>query len=374
MKLTMFSNFLNEHQLPLCNEFSDMDDVEFTFVSLLKTEGVVGRASLDNEYPYVLKEYEDNRAAAMKHAVFDDVIIFGDMAGKEQYVRARSKTGKLFFRYAERLLKRGDWWRFFPLKIYRTWDMFGRYKRSNMYVLCASAYTARDLSLFGFPINKCLKWGYFPTTSDKQQRHDSTGCIRNLQLMSAQRLVRWKQVDAQIRLAAELIKSGFSFSLSIVGDGPERERLMRMADRLKTADFVHFLGECDRVKVQQLMNDSDVFLITSNRKEGWGAVVNEAMASGCCVVGNKEVGSVPFLVKNGETGIIYNSSDVDLYKKVFAILSEPRIVASIGEQAQRIVRGEWSAAEAAQRLSLLLTDRAIGINRTWESGPLSSCE
>lgn len=121
-----------------------MEDVEYTFVSLLRTEDSVGRSSLDLVYPFVLREYDGPKEAsmAMDHAISDDVVVFGDMAGKEQYVRARANTGKLFFRYAERILKRGDWWRFVPPKFYRTWNRFGRYSNSNMYVLCASAYTA----------------------------------------------------------------------------------------------------------------------------------------------------------------------------------------------------------------------------------------
>lgn len=164
MRVTFFSNFFNSHQLPLAREFAAMDGVEYAFVSLLETEGAVGRSPLDHDYPFVLREYDGEAEAerAMRHAVGDDVVVFGDMAGKERYVRARAETGRLFFRYSERLLKRGDWWRFAPPKIYRTWDRFGRYRDANMYVLCASAYTARDLAMFGFPVEKCLKWGYFP--------------------------------------------------------------------------------------------------------------------------------------------------------------------------------------------------------------------
>ena len=141
MRITFFSNFLNVHQLPLANEFNAMEGVDYTFVSLLATDGMVGRSSLDDDYGFVVKEYESDAGAelAMRHAVEDDIVVFGDMAGKEQYVRERGRTGKPFFRYAERLLKRGDWWRFVPPKIYRKWNRFGSYKNDEMRVHCASA-------------------------------------------------------------------------------------------------------------------------------------------------------------------------------------------------------------------------------------------
>ena len=43
----------------------------------------------------------------------------------------------------------------------------------------------------------------------------------------------------------------------------------------------------------------------SGRKEGWGAVVNEAMSSGCAVVADAEAGSVPYLIENSKDGFIY---------------------------------------------------------------------
>ena len=353
MKLTMFSNFLNAHQLPLCNQFAAMDDVEFTFVSLLNTDGVVGRLPLDDDYSYVLKEYEDNSKSAMDHAISDDVVIFGDMAGKEQYVRARAKTGKLFFRYAERLLKRGDWWRFFPLKIYRTWNMFGRYKSSNMYVLCASAYTARDLSLFGFPSGKCLKWGYFPELP-AVQRCDRINQSEPIKMCSVQRLIPLKRVDWQIRLAAELKANGYRFCLRVAGDGPDRARLEELIENLKVSDCVTLLGELDKESVADLMSSSDIFLATSNRKEGWGATINEAMAAGCCVVASDEMGSVPFLINNGLNGVSVHIDDGDmLYRLITALFNNPDTMAKMGIMAKKTIEDTWNAQEARKRFVTL---------------------
>ena len=53
--------------------------------------------------------------------------------------------------------------------------------------------------------------------------------------------------------------------------------------------------------------------MTSNQEEGWGVVVNEAMNSGCVVIGSNLAGSVPYLIENGKNGLIYNCGDLQIY-------------------------------------------------------------
>lgn len=384
MRLTFFSNFLNAHQLGLAQEFAAMPGVEYCFVSLTKREGLVGRESLDYQYPYVLREYEGEvqEAAAMRHALEDDVVVFGAMDGKEQYVRARAETGRLFFRYAERLLKRGDWWRFVPMKRQRTYEMFGRYGNSNMYILCASAFTARDLALFGFPCEKCLKWGYFPQVSiapsidSKTVEARMARLPRYCSLSSAQRAIPWKRVDMQVRLASRLKQAGYQFHLTIAGDGPEIGRLTALSRDLDVNECVEFAGQLTPKEVQGIMRESDVFLATSNRKEGWGATINEAMAAGCCVIASDEMGSVPYLIEDGVSGFAFHSGDMeDLTRVIREVLSRPdwtEHVAQIGRSAQKTIAGEWSAQEAARRLYFICNDILEGKSPTIpEHGPVS---
>ena len=50
-------------------------------------------------------------------------------------------------------------------------------------------------------------------------------------------------------------------------------------------------------KILQEMRKHEIFLFTSDRNEGWGAVSNESMSNGCMLVGSDGIGSIPFLVK-----------------------------------------------------------------------------
>ena len=375
MRISFFSNFFNAHQLPIALGLSSAPSVDYSFISLCGDIDVVGRASLDDAYPFVISAYKGDecRREAMRHALEDDVVVFGDLAGQEEYIEARAKTNKPFMRYAERLLKRGDWWRFVPPKRYRTWKRFGKYKNDSIVILCSSAFTARDLSMFGFPIEKCLKWGYFPQV----ELHPIEARERELpwdgSLCSAQRLIPLKRVDMQVRMMAKLKEHGYGCRLTIAGDGPERQNLEELTRTLGVTDRVSFVGQLAPDKVHNLMRSHDVFLATSNRKEGWGATINEAMASGCVVVASDEMGSAPYLIKDGRNGHLFDSgSEDDFLGKVRCVLDDPKKSRELQARAVSTLAGEWGAEEAARRLVRYCEAMASGSELQFESGPLSA--
>lgn len=374
MRISFFSNYLNVHQLPVALVLCDDLDVDYSFISLSDDGDAVGRSSLDDQYPFVVAAYrgESHRQEAMHHALHDDVVVFGELAGHEEYVEARAKTGKPFMRYTERLLKRGDWWRFVPPKRYRTWKRFGKYTGCNIAVLCASAFAARDLSLFGFPGEKCLKWGYFPRVElypieVRSREHPWGGSM-----CSAQRLIPWKRVDLQVRMLGLLKEQGFDVRLTIAGDGSERAGLEALSRELGVDDRVTFAGQLDPDGVRELMRSSDVFLATSNRKEGWGATVNEAMAAGCVVVASNEMGSVPFLIRDGENGLLFGSGDeADLTAKVRQALGDEGASRRLQAGAVATIANEWGAENAAERLVAYCEAMLGGERLRFSVGPMS---
>lgn len=363
MIISYFSNFFNAHQLPIAECLAATNGVDYTFISVVRAKDMAGRACLDDSYPFVLKAYSNEacKNEAMRHAVEDDIVVFGELEGHEEYVAARARTGKPFFRFTERILKRGDWWRFAPPKMARTYKRFLRYRDSNMYILCGGAYAARDLSLSGFPVGKCLKWGYFPVVDNRGVEARPTRSQRYLSLCSAQRQIPLKRVDLQIELARLLKKDGYGFRLKIAGDGPELIRLKSLASEYSLNDSVEFLGSLTPVCVAELMHDNDLFLATSDRSEGWGATINEAMACGCCVVASDAMGSVPYLVNDGLTGLRFESGSLEsLYSSIKRAADDCNLRDRCGASARSLVtKGEWSARCAA--------DRLISFSRAWLS-------
>lgn len=376
MKISFFSNYLNAHQLPLALVLDSMVDVEYVSVSLVAGGGNVGRTNLDHDYPFVIRAYdgEAEAAEAMSHAVNDDIVVFQHMTGHEEYVKARAATGRPFFRATERLLKRGLWWRWMPPKIYRTWDWFTRYKKSPMHVLCIGGFVAADLARFGFPVEKCLKWAYFPQVDRKPEKVRTPLLQRDVTLGSAQRLIPWKRVDLQVRLAAKLKEAGIAFHLDIAGDGSDRAALESLARELGVDANVTFLGNLSRGETTELMERSDIFLATSNRKEGWGCAVNEAMATGCALVASDAIGSVPFLVEDGVNGVSFKSEDLcDLCSKVISLCREPDEIELLSHGAIATIDEMWNAHVAAERLVQYSKALLEGETLDYASGPMSSC-
>ena len=376
ISISFFSNFFNEHQLPVAHELNLRSNIDYSFVAMEQVDGLEGRSCLNDQYPFVIRQYRGANEAskAMERVLNDDIVVFGDMAGDESYVRERAKTGKPFFRYAERLLKRGDWWAYAPPKQYRTYDRFMRYAGSPMYVLCASGYTARDLSKFGFPVDKCLKWGYFPQVISNLELEDDQLNEKGLKLCSVQRLISWKRVDLQILMARKLRDRGLSFSLKIAGDGGERLSLERLVRRLSLEDCVELIGSISSAGASSLMSASDIFLATSNRKEGWGATVNEAMASGCAVVASNMMGSAPFLINPGVDGVVFRYGDAsDLAESVESLAENRLKLKSIADAAIAKIAGPWSAGSAVDRFIRVSTEYLRqGYLTPYDDGPLSS--
>lgn len=122
------------------------------------------------------------------------------------------------------------------------------------------------------------------------------------------RLIREKGVGDLIGALARIKPELPDFRAVIVGDGPERAHLERLVTEMSLEEnviFTGFLGEYSDVIA--LMKSSKVFAFPS-RREGFGMVVLEAMASGIPVVtSDHPMNASRFLVEDGKTGFVVNT-------------------------------------------------------------------
>jgi len=165
MKISFYSNYLTHHQLPFCLEMGKRLGENFTFIATEQIEEErikLGYEDLNNKYSFVLNAYEgdEKEQKALALAKESDIVIFG--SAPERYLMKRMKENKLSFRYTERPLKKGRWKLFNPHVLNTMLHLHTRYACKKLYLLCASAYTAKDCALVGGYWNKAYKWGYFP--------------------------------------------------------------------------------------------------------------------------------------------------------------------------------------------------------------------
>lgn len=125
----------------------------------------------------------------------------------------------------------------------------------------------------------------------------------------------------------------------VVGEGPQKEELRELVIRLGLDRTVIFTGF--RQDIPQVLNTLDVFVLASHR-EGLGVAVLEAACSGRAIIGSN-VGGIPEIVKDGETGLLVPPGDArTLAKKLTYLLDHPEHGGQLGERARAFVREEFS--------------------------------
>jgi glycosyltransferase involved in cell wall biosynthesis len=97
------------------------------------------------------------------------------------------------------------------------------------------------------------------------------------------------------------------YTLTIIGDGPERERLLKTKADLNLVN-VFFAGAIDNIALPEFFKKADALILPS-WSETWGLVVNEAMAAGLPVLLSNKVNAAHNLLKNGINGFCFNPGD-----------------------------------------------------------------
>jgi glycosyltransferase involved in cell wall biosynthesis len=350
----------------------------FTFVSTEKLPN--DRLSSGYEdcshYPYNLNSFENevkfNSALAL--GIGSDIVIIG--SAPEIFVKERLRENKHTFRYYERILKQGEWRLFDPRVFASLIKKHTQYRNKNLYMLCASAFTANDLDLvFAYPQKK-YKWGYFTAVEELDMdtiiSQKPTDCM---EIIWTARFLDWKHPELAVQLAYELKKKGYNFHLKMIGAGELVEALQKLIKKLNVSDCVTYLGSLPNVEVRSLMQKSNIFIFTSDRNEGWGVVLNEAMSCGCAVVAGNEIGSVPYLLEHKINGLLFKSNHLNsLLEQTENLINDTALRNQLTKNAYLTMLKDWNPSNAAKKLILLAESILDGKKLFFEEGPCSLAE
>jgi glycosyltransferase involved in cell wall biosynthesis len=148
-------------------------------------------------------------------------------------------------------------------------------------------------------------------------------------------------------------------SVVLVGDGPERSGLERLAHRLRLTRRVHFLGFVPHDQVAGLLGAADVLAMPS-RYEELGTALLEGMQAGLPIVAS-DTGGIPQVVEHGRTGLLVTPGDPEaLAAALTRILHDRALAASLGKAASReAVKYDWTH----------LARRVLGVYETVAAGP-----
>ena len=128
--------------------------------------------------------------------------------------------------------------------------------------------------------------------------------------------------------------------LVLIGDGPERPRVLMRADELGVRDRVLFLGK--HTSVHELLACADLFLLPS-ASESFGLVALEAMACGAPVVASN-VGGLPEVIEHGTTGYMFDIGDIDgMAEAGLRIMGDDDHWRSLSEAGRAVANERFSA-------------------------------
>ena len=126
------------------------------------------------------------------------------------------------------------------------------------------------------------------------------------------RLVSEKGVDAAILAIRELNKlkgttSSNNFSLTIIGTGPQKEELEKLAEEIDLENEVVFTGAMHGEELVSCLNRHKYILVPSTGEETFGNVVLEAMACGCIPITSNAGGLTDAV---GDAGLIFERGNL----------------------------------------------------------------
>lgn len=350
MKITFFSNFLNHHQLPFCMEMIKKIGDDFTFVATEKIPDErikLGYEDMNLKYDFVVRSYE-NESEAYKLANESDVVIIGSAPRKYIINRLKNNIG-ITFLWSERIFRKKG----FGLVLKKLYYKFykERYQSNNYYLLCSSAYSAEDYNSIGLFKDKAYKWGYFPKVYEYENLDNIIKKKKKNSILWVARFIAMKHPEKVIEIAKRLRNDNYDFNINMIGTGPLYEYIDYLIHENNLNGNVRLLGPMTPQNVRKYMEESEIFLFTSDKEEGWGAVINEAMNSACSVVASHEIGSVPFLINDNVNGLIYEDGNIDdLYNKIKLLLDNRNLRKEIGNNAYLTMNKLWNPKIAASRI------------------------
>lgn len=343
MNVVLLSNYFSHHQKPLSDALAKRGGYTFLATRELPPERRELGWGREAEPDYVCHyDQEPERAEACLQEA--DVILTG--SAPEKLVQKCLWRDQLVFRYSERPLKQGPE----PLKYLPRllkWHLRNPGDK-RIYLLCAGGYTAADYGRFGLFRGRAYRWGYFPETRQYGSPEQLWAAKEPASVLWAGRLLDWKHPEAAVRTAAELKAEGVGFRMELIGSGPMEGLLREEIARKGLTDCVRLLGPMQPEQVRAHMEKAQIFLFPSDRREGWGAVLNEAMNSGCAVAAGVEAGATPYLIQNGENGLVIRSGEA-LTQTVRQLLTHPEEAERLGLRACRTITEQWNADIAAER-------------------------
>jgi 1,2-diacylglycerol 3-alpha-glucosyltransferase len=233
------------------------------------------------------------------------------------------------------------------------------------YSIAGGAPHKRYLIQLGFPAERI---GLFYDVVDNTFYHEATELTRRSTspaetdlpknyFLYVGRFAPEKNLSTLIRAFAAYRERGGTWSLVLVGDGPDRDDIISQSRNAGVDNHIRFTGLKTTKESILYYAFAGCFVLPSIR-EPWGLVVNEAMASSLPVIVSSKCGCVEDLVQPGVNGYLFDPSmDGQLTENMLAIsTTSPAAIDAMRRRSREIIAG-FSPKQWAIEVARAVTDR-----------------
>ena len=348
MKILYIAREVNHHLLPFVESLERLFPGEVYFATIDKYElrrAVMHFPKFERDWIFTIGDNKEK----FHQLFFNADVVLSHAWDFHQLMKERLALNKITFYFSERwfrppygkirLLKPSF------LKIYLKFRNILEYK--NFYYLAQGVYAASDFRSVGLCTKKIFSFGYF-TSTQKTPATQNYLPTDKINILWCGRLVSCKNVDKLVKAVIALIQQGYQdrICLTIIGEGPQESLIRSMIKQYSQISLLKFMSTST---IRMYMNLADIYVFPSSAREGWGAVVNEAMSEGCALIGSQFAGSVKSMVTDTKNGLLLKDISVQEIKdKIQYLVDQPSELSRLKQSSVDCMKN-WSPDNVAAR-------------------------
>ena len=170
---------------------------------------------------------------------------------------------------------------------------------------------------------------------DKEMVKESFGIPSNTILLFIGHLIKRKNVHILLDALSNIDKKIFnSIQVIIIGEGPEKQRLIRQAINLNIIKNVKFLGSVTDPELKKWYSLADIFILPS-LSEGKPTVINEAMVNECAIIASN-VNGIPEQVNHGYNGFLFEPNDSKMLSQLINhLVKDTELMKQMGKNSRK---------------------------------------
>ena len=179
------------------------------------------------------------------------------------------------------------------------------------------------------------------------------------------RLIDWKGTAYLIKALPAVLQTFSEAKLFIVGSGPLKDELVNLAESLDLQKNVIFIDEMKQEKLVAFYSMADIFVLPSivnenGETEGLGVVLLEAMACELPVIGS-DVGGIPDIIRNGQTGLLVRQKDSqELGNQIKRLLTDADLRKTLVSNGRNLTETQFSWEVVAEHFIEIYRDALDG--------------